>query len=362
MALLETCAHLYLAARHAELLAAVAPQLDGSEQADPSRPSHVSTALWSLAGLSSQALGDETGTRKALDLAAQVSSQPVWQGCPPHLASLALPLAQRFLERAERAAEGSEDRIVGPRLAAFWLRWRLVAAPGDTSSLALLDDAREALSAGYWDVVASLIGRREFAAARARVQEGTECDELPAARAEALLELLWTQMAKELERLTGPAIRPSGDETAAVESLERAEALLHSIPDKAIPPQHRTPMARRVWRGYARLGIRQLRSGGVDAAVETLLHALAMRTIDRGRQRQVREALVQTLETLGGRKQEAVERFLGEGNRSAAVGEVEDLIRRIQRAREHGLSQEQLTGPTAKARALAERLEQAGAP
>ncbi len=356
-ALLERAASLYAVDRHAELLAAVEAELAEGDVPDAEHPAHGMAALWSLAGLSHHALGDEAAARKDVAIAARLAPQPVWQGCPPLLASLAVHVAQRLLERVERAPEGHDERIAGARLAAFWLRWRLVAAPGDGSTLALLDDAREALSAGYWDVVADLIGRGEFAGARAVIQDGIEADELPAARGEALLELLWTQLTKEIERLTGPAIRPSGADSAAVRGLEGAEALLGSMRDRAIPAEHRTPMTRRLWRGYMRFGTRQLRAGKLDAAFETLMRALSMKDIDRARQRQVRDGLIQILQRLGEQKREAVARLLAEGNRAGAEDEVEELTRRIERARAGGIAQEHLAPALGRARELATEVE-----
>jgi hypothetical protein len=240
-----------------------------------------------------------------------------------------------------------------------WLGWRLAVAPGDRAPVALLEHAHEALADGYWEVGCALIRRQDFGEARALVQQGLDRGELPAERGAALLELLSTSLTEEIGRLTAPAIRGAADESQAVVALETAQAMLAGPVDAAMPPAQRSAVTRRVWRGYAKLGIRRLESENFEAAMEVLFTALGMREIDARRQRQVRNALLRTLERLAEIGAGAVARLLGEGNRPAAVEVVQRLLLHIQRAREEGISREELNVTTARARQLVERIDEA---
>ena len=116
-------------------------------------------------------------------------------------------------------------------------------------------------------------------------------------------------------------------------------------------------MIRRVWRGYAKLGTRRLKAGNLDGAADALFHALGMKEIGRRRQRQVRDAVVRTLEAMSDQNVETITKLLADGDRPAAVLQVERLISRIQRAREGGVGQASLTPVCIKARLLAQQIE-----
>ena len=124
--------------------------------------------------------------------------------------------------------------------------------------------------------------------------------------------------------------------------LGRAEALLGAMPEGTIGPTHRAAVAQRIWRGHSKLGFRRLRLGQLDAAADTLFHALSMPEIGRRRQRQVRDALVRTLEGLGDQRAAAVVALVAEGKHPAAAEEIARLELRVRRAREEGVSDEEL--------------------
>jgi tetratricopeptide (TPR) repeat protein len=364
LALLEATVTLYLSAKHRELLAAAEPYLhvSGAEREDRQAlsHSHAMAALWTLVGLSHYALAEHGDARYAFEAAlGSALDNPGgagWAACPPRLTALSIRVGRRLLELAERAPEGGQERITSPRLAQVWLRWRLTAVPGDGIPTALLEHASEALANGYWEVARMLIRRRDFGEASALVQDGIERGELPADRGQTLLETLSAALFEEIERLTRPAIRGSADETQAVVALETAQAMLAGLGDGTLPAQ-RTAILRRLWRGYAKLGLRRLKSRNFDAAVEALFHALAMREIDARRQRQVRDAVVRTIEGIAEIDAKAIPRLLADGERAPAVERVQQLILHIQRAREEGIPREELNAVSEKARQLVEQID-----
>lgn len=366
LALLEATITLYQSAKHRELLAAAEPYLRasgaGGEERLARSHSHAMSALWTLAGLSHHALGDHGDARYAFEAALVAAlgepDEAAWEACPPRLAALSVAVGRRLLELAERAPEGAQERITSPRLAQVWLRWRLAVAPGDRAPVTLLEHAGEALGDGYWEVARTLIRRHDFGEARALVQQGMDRGDLPADRGQALLGMLSASLFEEIERLTRPAIRGVADETQAVVALETAQAMLAGLGDGALPGQ-RTAILRRLWRGYAKLGVRRLKSGNLEAAVEALFHALGMREIDARRQRQVRDALVRTLEGMAEADAEAIPRLLADGERAPAVERVQRLLLHIQRAREEGISREELNVASNRARQLVERIDRA---
>ena len=310
------------------------------------------TALWCLVALARRADAEARRAAFAASLAPLVSAAP--GDCPPRIAALAMPVARRLLELvpvgADQPSGGScaEDRMVAARLSALWLAWRLHAAPEDGEALALLAGARDALADVHAEHVTAAIARQEYGVARELVQRAVEATELPAPRGAVLLDLLGAEFRREIDRLTAAAIRGDHDEEPAVTGLLRAEALLGAMPDDTIGPTHRAAVTQRIWRGHSKLGFRRLRLGHLDAAADTLFHALAMRDIGRRRQRQVRDALVRALEGLGDQRVAAVASLVAEGKHPAAADEITRLERRIERARGEGVSDEELEVASSK--------------
>ena len=362
LALVEDAMRLCLSGNHEELLALLEPRLAEDRGVGDDGPrSHVMTALHGLAGLARHALGDASAAR-GFEAAVRSLPDPGAEACPPRIAALSVQVARRMLEGIAgpsdqdgggRAGE-SADRA---RLAAFWLSWRLHAAPGDQRTLELLDTAREALAESHAEAAAASIGRHEYGAARATVQRAVDTGELPSVRGEMLLDLLGATFRREIDQLTAAAIR-GGDESRAVMGLGQAEALLGTMPEGAIGPTHRAAVAQRIWRGHSKLGFRRLRLGQLDDAADTLFQALAMREIGRRRQRQVRDALVRTLEGLGDQRAAAVSDLLAEGKQPAAAEEISRLDLRVRRAREQGVSDEELEVASSKLEQLRRRLDE----
>jgi hypothetical protein len=359
--LVETCASLYLMGKHAEVLGAAEHRLHPTGAADAADlPSGtIVAALWSLVALAHRALGDDGAATGALASAIHALPGAVVDACPPRLATLSLSLARRLIEMAEQSPEGAEARITAPQVAAFWLRWRLVAAPGDHDALVLLESVHDALAEGYADMINASIQRHDWTEARRVVQAGRDAAELPPGRGETLLEIAGASIRREVDRLTAAAVRGVKDENRAVAGLERADAILTAMSDAPLPPRQWAAMTRRIWRGYATLGLRRLRLGRLDEAAEALFRALAMREVGRRRQRQVRDAVVTTLGGLGERASVTVAKLLAAGDRAAARAEIEELAGRIRRAVDAGVSHEALAGASARVGELARQLESA---
>src|SRR5207302_812680 len=79
-------------------------------------------------------------------------------------------------------------------------------------------------------------------------------------------------------------------------SLRRAEELLETIPDEALPPKRREEVDQRLWWGYTRLSVRRLEAGDYEDAVDPLVRALKLPDVSPDRQSETRAALVRALE------------------------------------------------------------------
>jgi hypothetical protein len=355
LTLVEDAMRLCLAGNHEQLERDVAPRLS-----DPSLSPHAAAALWCLVGMARPA--DAGGRRAAFAASVQLVDGATPGAAPPRLAAQSVPVARRLLDLVPRGddgpgdAGGADDRLAAARLAARWLTWRLDAVPDDGDAATLLDGAREAMADAHARQATAAIARQEYGAARALLERAVEGGELSGPPATMLFDLLGAELRREIDRLTAAAIRGGHDDGHAVGGLDRAEALLGALPDGAIGAAHRAAVAQRIWRGRSKLGFRRLRLGQLDAAADTLFHALAMRGIGRRRQRQVRDALVRTLEGLGDQRVTQVASLVAAGQHPVAADEVTRLERRIERARDEGVSDEELQVASAKVARLRQQL------
>jgi len=362
LVMVEGAMGLCVGGKHEELLAFLEPCLAADREvgADGQR-SHAMAALHSLAGLARCTLGDALAA-PGFEAGVRSLPEPGSEACPPRIAALSIEVARRLLEGiadpSDQDGGGAGESADRARLAVFWLSWRLDAAPGDQRALELLDTAREAVAEVHAEAAAAAIRRHEYGAARAIVQRAVDAEELPSARGEMLLDLVGAALRREIDLLTAAVIRGDDDESRAATGLGQAEALLGTMPEGTIGPKHRAAAAQRIWRGHSKLGFRRLRRGELDAAADTLLHALGMRAVGRRRQRQVRDALVRTLEGLGDQRVAAVSALLAEGKQPAAAEEIARLELRVQRAREEGLSDEELEVASSKLEQLRRRLDE----
>jgi hypothetical protein len=263
---------------------------------------------------------------------------------------------RRLLDAAEQSQEGAEARIMASRLAVFWLRWRRAAAPEDTAAEAILQTTTEALSDAYADVASGFIRRQQWNEAWRLIEEGRDRHELSFARAEVLMGLLATSLRRETERLTAPAIRGTKNEHRAVTALERAETILASMGTTELPPRQRAAMTRRIGRAYATLGMRRLRAGSLEPAAEALLRALAIKEIGGRVERQVRDAVIHTLESMTDQSAESITTLLAHGDQAGAVDRVERLASRIARVKEAGIAEQDLAVASGKLKRLAQQV------
>ena len=348
------CAKLFVAGKYAELLVTAEPLLAGPPEATAS---YDVAALWSLVTLSRDAMGDEPQAHAALAAAGRALPETVIDRHPPWLATMTLPIARGFLHLADRLPQTAAERIAAHRLAAFWLRSQLVAAPEDQAAQGLLQATRDALSEAYADVTTALVKSEQWTDARRIIGQGLESGDVAAPRGELLMEFLAASVRTVVERITAPIMRGAKDEAKAVSGLERAEGIVSSLAGAELPPRQWASMTRRIWRGYATLGARRLKAGDVDGAAAALFRALGMKEIGRRRQRQVRETVVRMLEAMGDQKMDAVAALLANGDRAAAALHVEQLTALIQSAREGGVAQEELAVAATKAKVLTHQLE-----
>src|SRR5581483_11430122 len=137
-------------------------------------------------------------------------------------------------------------------------------------------------------VATALVQRQQYAAARRLLREALDDARLPAARAETFREVFSAAYAGEIGQLTAHAIRAMHEarDSDAVGALARAEELLETVSDEALPPKRREEVGRRLWWGYKKLARRR-------ASTKPLLMPLGTRSASRmsgptGRQRRGR--------------------------------------------------------------------------
>jgi len=207
--------------------------------------------------------------------------------------------------------------------------------------------------------VAALIRGRESGEARQLLEAALERDEVDRETAGFLLDVCSTAVARDLSRLRR-AVRPGGGDEAPLEgSLEVTRLALEASVAAALPREQRGRVSGRVWRGQTRLGLRRWRAGTFETAVESLFRALGVRDIDERRRRLARDLLVRTLEDMAGQSLEVIPQLLGDRDRALALEQAQRLRDHIRRAREEGVSAEDLAVAASRARQLLDHIEQA---
>jgi hypothetical protein len=159
-------------------------------------------------------------------------------------------------------------------------------------------------------------------------------------------------------QLTAQAIRSLQEarEADALESLQRAEDLLATIPGEALPAKRREEVDQRLWWAYTELGKRRLTAGDAEKALAPLRHALGFDAIGPDRQTETRTTLVQALEGVTTARTRSIRRLAEGGQRPVAVARVEDLRALLQGYAELGLTEDELSAPTAQIRHLCAEL------
>src|SRR5207302_542969 len=299
-------------------------------------------ALWSVVALAQQGLGDQAGARAALEAAIATAPETDRVTYQRQLATLALGVAQDLIASAgAHVAPDSENRVSALREVLAWLEGGRAAAPGDAALRELATTAETLLWPAYEQVVMALVQRQEFNAARRLLREALEHERLPSARAETFRELFSGTFAGEIGQLTAQAIRSMQDarETESLGPLERAERLLQTVHDEALPPKRREEVDRRLWWGYNKLGLRRVEGGAFEEALEPLLRALRLAGTAPDRQSETRAALVQAFEGWTEASALAIREVADAGDREAAVVHSDKLWTRLRTALEEGLSE-----------------------
>src|SRR5205814_4368497 len=140
------------------------------------------------------------------------------------------------------------------------------AAPADRGLTELIADAQAMLWPAWQRTVMALAQRQEFRTARRLLREALADPRFPAARAETFKELFSGTFSGEIGQLTAQAIRSMQEarESEALSALERAERLLESVHDQALPPKRREEVDRRLWWSYNKLGRRRVDAGAFE--------------------------------------------------------------------------------------------------
>ena len=360
IAIVDRCFELYQQHRYADVVSIAAAAL-GNDAPPARRPAGAreAAALWSVLALAQQALGDHAGARAALEAATEASPEAERATYRRQLVTLALGVARDLIASSgAHVAPDSESRVGDLRDALAWLDRGRAAAPGDTDLRDLAVTAEARLWPAYEQVVMALVQRQEFPAARRLLREALAHPRVPAARAETFRELFSGTFSGEIGQLTAQAIRAMQEarETEALGSLERAERLLESVHDEALPPKRREEVDRRLWWGYNKLGLRRVEAGAFEEAIEPLLRALRLAGTAPDRQSETRAALVRAFEGWTETSALAIREVADAGDREAAIVRSDKLWTRLRTALEEGLSERDLAGAFTRVRRLFEEI------
>jgi len=355
----DSCFTLYQEGQHGAVFDAVAPHLvERTPGTEMGEPSFTRAALWTMVGLSRHAVGDAEGAQAALESAVREAPDGAAEGCPQRIALLAAPAARRLLAASESMDPTAVARLAVLRVAVLWLEWRIVAAPATEEVSELLDKGREGLWDGYGVVARAMVRRKRFADSRALVRQALDSEDLPGTRRAPLGDLASVSLVREIGRLAARARGTATPEPQALDSLERAHELLAGAPPEGLGPSRWHGANRRIWRGYTRLAQRHLEAFELEAALPPLFRALHLRDLDLGLDRRTRELLARTIERVTDKAGETISRLLKEGDRQAAMERWQDVRSLIQKARDQGLSHEQLAVAFARARQMLEQIEE----
>jgi hypothetical protein len=308
-------------------------------------------------GISRHALGDVEGARGALEAAVRVAPDGVSEDCPERIAVAAAPAARQLLAAADGMPADSVERVALLRMAVLWLEWRVVASPATGEVSVLLDEAREALWNTYALSARGLVQRRQFAAARNLVRQALESEDLPTGRRGPLAALAAQAVVRQIGRLVATARGTETPETDALDALERAREILAATSVESITPGRWHAGNRRIWNGYMRLARRQIEGFDLEAAMRPLLRALELRDLELGLERKTRELVARTIERIADGAGETIGRLLKTGDRDAAMQRWQDVRGLIQKARDQGLSHEELAQAFSQARQMLEQIE-----
>ena len=355
--LLERCSALYQERHYDEVVSTGEEALARLRDTPRSTPeAHAAAALWSVVGLAKQAFGDHAGAGVALDAALRIAPAEERVTYTQHIADLALSAAQTALARAGN--HDADNRVAEFRSALAWAERGLSAVPSDARLRGRHQTARAELWPAYEQSVHKLLRRQEFGEARRLLREALEDPEIPAARVAPFEELLSGTFAGEIGQLTAQAIRnmQGARESEALAALRRAEELLGSVPDEALPPKRREELDQRLLWGYTQLGVRRVEAGDHEAALDPLVRALKLAGIGPDRQAETRAALVRALEGVADVRALSIRELNDEGDRDGAVLRTQTLRELLRSCMELGLTAADLSIASARTQRLCEEL------
>ncbi len=308
--------------------------------------------LWSIVALARQAMDDAAGARTALEAAFTTAPEAERAAYARQLASLGSEVAQRLVASvAGGRGPSSEADVSRLREALDWAERGATAVPSDAGLRALAADVERRLWPAYERVVMALAQRQQFAAARQLLSEALDDRRFPSARAATFRELFSGTYGGEIGQLTAQAIRSmqAARESEALAALERAEELLDSVHDEALPPKRREEVDRRLWWGYKKLGRRRAQAGDYEGAVDALAHALRFAGEGTDRYADTRAALVRAAEGLAERRVLLVRELAEAGDCEAALVQTDKLWSRLRGVLAAGLTETDLAVAFAKA-------------
>jgi len=345
----QQCFALYQAGAYAEAVAAATAAM--ADKAARGQAAEVAR-LWSIVALARRAMDDHAGARTALEAALTMAPDSERPAYARELASLTTEVARRLSDDVESGRGPSSEQDVGRlRQALDWAERGAAAVPGDEALRALATDVQRRLWPTCERVVLGLVQRQQFRTARTLLREALDDPRFPTARASTFRELFSGTYGGEIGQLTAHAIRSmqSARETEALAALERAEELLESLRDEALPPRRREEVDRRLWWGYKKLGRRRAQAGEYEGAVDALAHALRFAGIGTDRQADTRTALVRALEGLTEQRVLLIRELADAGDREAALVQTDKLWSRLRGAFAAGLVEKDLAVAFAKA-------------
>jgi len=354
----ETCLALHREGRHAEVIEVATAALARAPRGRRPAGAEETAALWSVVALARQALGEPAEARAALEAAIGTAPAARRSTYQRELAVLAESAARDLLAEAERHPRlETEECLTAIRGAAAWLEGGTAAMPTD-SALAELTAAAQAMLWPAWErTVMALVRRQDFRAARRLLREALDDPRFPVARAETFRGLFSGTFSGEIGQLTAQAIRSVQDarEADALGTLERAESLLGTLADEALPPRRREEVDRRLWWGYRTLGERRVEAGECEAAVEPLFHALGYE-VGPERHQETRALLVRALAGVADVRALTIRELADAGDREAAVVQCDKLWALLRSANGRGLTPSELTGVSLEVQRLFESL------
>lgn len=357
----ERCYALYEAQQFDEVVAAGMAALETASSDPRVREPEEVARLWGVVGLARQALGDQEAAREAFAEAITAAPDGERQTWERHLAALVLQVGRELQARSESPGiAGARERVDAMRSAISWLEGGVALAPEDEALAEAAASAREALWSTYEHVAMEQMQRQDYEEARWLLEEALQQAECPPEFQETFRELLSGTHGGAVGQLTAEALRRmrEGAEREALAALDRAEALLATIPEDGLPERRRQELERRLWWSYTKVGIRWLEGGMYEQALPPLLHALRFGSVGAPRLDETRRPLARALGGLVEDRAPLIQRLIDGADRPEGRVLCDRLWAHVQDALDAGMTKEELGEPLKRLHELRERLDE----